>query len=263
MCDRIPIRLVYHLYVPNGEFGSFMDVHWNCLRYYSHLFTESIFVLCMENPEDFDRIKSIEKHIIGLGFNNVIFKVIKNSQYREGLTLKNEVVDKMNDIDGLTFFAHSKGDSNLMSDNSDNLGYWISSMYYYNLEFLDIVKYKLIEGFYLASGFLVFVNKNILNNKFGYCFSGSFFWMNTQRLYDYIKLYGNGDTDYLKIFDRVYAENFIGNVAYLFKIWSPGRSTEYCDDYKNVLARIKEITYTDEIYNSFIDFHNKIALGNG
>lgn len=261
MDSDLPIRLVYHLYVPKHEFGDRMDIHYECLRHYSHIFDESIFVLSMDDPSDIKRIIKIENKILEIGFvKNVHFKVIENSrEYREGITCKKEIGDKLSELDGLTFFAHSKGGSNISYGTDNNLYEWITSLYYFNFEFLEAVKFALCENFALASGFLKIENDDVLENKFHYTYSGSFFWINAKRTLHYLlSFYGGYKLPTL--IDRFYAENFLGDLFWTPKAVSIGQTLNIndTDDYNNVDEHIRKIVEKDH-YDSFIKFHNNIV----
>ena len=253
------LRLVYHLYVPSGNFGDHMKIHFKCLMNYSHLFDEALFVLSMENPYDTKRVIEVEHLILDLGFNNnVTFKVKKTNEYREGQTLKEEVADKIDKLDGLTFFAHSKGNSNKNSiGHQENLEYWITSMYYFNLNYIDYIKNYIFEGFGVAYGFLKFENFELLENIFHYTFSGSFYWINTQRLKQFLECFADDKFHMPYLTDRFYAENFLGNILITEKAVSLHKTISYWDDYSDVIGHIRNIVGKEE-YDSYINFHNKI-----
>ena len=114
-----------------------------------------------------------------------------DSKFREGIIYKKYIIDKLNDYDGLTFFAHSKGVSNNYGlEHIDNLKLWIFSMYYLNFNWLNEVKNSIGEfstfGNKYCYGALYFKDERH-NNIHNWFYSGSFQWINTKKLYKYIK----------------------------------------------------------------------------
>ena len=141
------------------------------------------------------------------------FKVSENDQYREARAFREEIVDRLNEYSGITFFAHNKGVSNVLNPNFDNVSIkrWIASMYYLNLE-EDILKEaeeELVGAF--ASPFFgaYCIKSEKIENKYKQWYAGTFYWTNTNRLYNDIVQRG---LPIPNLHDRGYAEFFPGEM---------------------------------------------------
>ena len=231
-----PIRLIYHMYI-KGFDNVVSKIHFYCLEKYINVFNEALFVISLDDVDDTDLISSIETRITSLGFKgNLNFKIIKNDPYkREAETFYYEIVKKLYDLDGITFFAHSKGYSNRVNTN---LCRWIAAMYFFSLDDLIIgqVKDHLLEkpGFMFDGFNPVFDDKTFENHPLWYCknlyhwlYHGSIYWMNTQKIANYL----NRESSQIpKLTDRFYAEAFPGNVC-PFDTECVGFTTDYYGKY--------------------------------
>lgn len=265
-----PIRLVYHMYVKSFD-DAVSKIHFYCLGKYINVFNEALFIISLDDVDDTDLISAIETRITSLGFKGSLrFKIIKNDPYkREAETFYYEIVEKLNDLDGITFFAHSKGYSNKVSAN---LCKWIAAMYFFGLDDLIInqVKDHLLEKpSYMFDGFNpVFDDKNFEHHPLWYgktlynwTYHGSFYWMNTQKIAKHLN---SKSLQIPKLTDRYYAENFPGNVC-PFDTQCVGFTTDYYGRYfpywyDNADYYIKMLCgYKDSIkLKSFNEFYLKM-----
>lgn len=267
------IRLAYYMWVPlnfGNETSEIYNLHINCLKEYASLFTDALFVLGMDNPQDYKAINKIEKDIVSLDFNgNISFKIIQNNPYlREGIVFYNEIVQKLNDLDGITFFAHSKGMGNIIngtfdgdSVNKESLMEWICASYYLNLNYFKSVIKTLIGNLRIAYGSMLSYNESFWG-KPSWQYNGSFFWINTKKLYDHINL----EKKYIpQCTDRTYAETFLGKLLPFDFNYIESYGTFYMNTdkfplnpYKNCDEWIKCIM-ENNTYNNFITLKKRMC----
>lgn len=187
------LRLIYSLYIKDDLCNDdIYQIHYKLIKKYKYVFDEIIIIFVMQDNYDIVfRLKSLFIDLLD-GIKSITFITETNDQnYREGIIYKNYIIDNLNEYDGLTFFAHSKGVSNMYGlEHIDNLKLWIFSMYYLNLNWIDEVKNSISEystfGNKYCYGGLYFKDKRH-NNVHNWFYSGSFQWINTKKLYKYIK----------------------------------------------------------------------------
>jgi len=207
--------LVFHFYVdPLYKNKISYKMHFACLREYSNVFTNAIFILSMDNKNDTSLINNVEKDIINCGFSCPInFDIAENDEYREVKTFKNYIIDKLDTYNGLVFFSHTKGTTNIDKYEwmTENYLHWIFSLYYYyySLEYADdeVIK-KLIENYgghkramYGPMG------SYAVNGKIFY--PGTFFWLNCKKIKEdevngYIRIPLLYDRSYAECFPQIY-----------------------------------------------------------
>ena len=188
------LQLIYSFYIADNECNNAIyKLHYNMIQKISSLFDKIIIIICHNGSEYDDVVRRIKfKFIDILNCKNISIIYEQNiKEYREGIIYKKYIIDKLNDYDGLTFFAHSKGVSNDYGlKYIDNLKLWIYSMYYLNFNWIDEVKNYIGEystfGNKYCYGALYFKDHRH-NNIHNWFYSGSFQWINTKKLYKYIK----------------------------------------------------------------------------
>ena len=152
------------------------------------------------------------------------FVIHQNDEWRESAVLKEYLVDRLNSINDMIFFAHGKGFTNLEQYEEDSMIHWLLGCYYLSLEFMDEVD-SILEGtstFSTYGSFPLVMNKKDTNDdyldpndiylgriKYGWCYSGTFFWINPSRLTDHLAVFKQETP---RIHDRYYSEKFLGNV---------------------------------------------------
>lgn len=275
-------RMIYHFYVSNEWDTSITNkIHFACLKKYAHIFNEVIICLSIDNIEDKETIKNVELFFLDLGLSpNITFKIIENSYLRDAETFYNEIVLKLGDYDGLTFFAHNKGTTNLKTMAIDEVSKWITSLYYFSLEYVDEMAYLLTDGREMSYGPLLvavdynelpeifddgtskydFIDRaNVLLGKNKYFYMGTFFWLNTLTINDYIK---KNNIEIPQLSDRWYAENFCANIYPLgFAFSHNGKySVNYLNGGVDINTLINQIA-TESEKNAFEEFNKSIING--
>ena len=206
-------RLVYHLYSYEGCFESkIYKIHLACLSYFAKIFDEAIFIITLDNVQDYNLIKYVEKTIIeNIFIKDIKFIVKQNDNYHEASTFYEEIVKKLPKLDGITFFGHTKGAGNqfTLGMDMDQVNLWVIACYFFSLHFMDEVRDRIVrspEG--QTYGSLKCAWKGI-ENKYDWIYSGTFFWINCQRLYNYAQ---KNEIEIPEINNRYYAETFCGNI---------------------------------------------------
>lgn len=251
-------NLIFHLYSFDGfEDNDAIRVHLSCLKHFSSVFDNAKFIISVDDPKNADLIKKTEKAIVSCGFRNVGFKVVENDYYREARTFKEEVIDKLDKYEGLTFFAHSKGTTNVLNPkmNKESVLKWVAGMYYLNLNFIDDVENTLINQFkYAFYGSFKVVSDNIENkNKTWY--AGTFYWVNTNRLLNNIKQRG---IKIPNLHDRGYAEMLPGEID---ELASYGMTYLYPFDYDEAGSRVLFLLgESQDKYEKFCEYAKNIGI---
>lgn len=217
-------NLVFSFFAFKGfEDNEAIKLHLSCLKYYAKIFDNALFVISVSDISDIETIKSAEKCIIDCGFKHLTFKVSENDYYCEGRAFKENIVDKIETFDGITFFGHTKGVTNVNNPEMDKVSIlrWVAGMYYLNLNFIDEVERVLVKEFkYSMYGAYKVVDDKIENRNRRW-YAGTFYWINTNRLYNNMKQRG---ISFPNLHDRGYAEFITGELdmlgshgdAYLF-----------------------------------------------
>ena len=220
-------RLIFYFYIPQTGYKSFSnEIHLRCLKHYSDIFDEALFLIATQEKSNDSEVMRLEKELIEI-FNRqkITFKVVENSYLREAKYFYEEVALKLGELDGITFFGHSKGITNISSGQfeKETIYRWITAMYYGCLEFMNEVEQSLTDSRNFAYGTLLdIVNikevgqewlHDILYTdlgKYSYLYTGTFFWLNTRCLKNFMD---NKGISLPVISDRWYAENFLANIV--------------------------------------------------
>lgn len=220
-------HLIFYLYVTDDFFERKTNlVTIECLRRYSYIFDCADFYLSLDDTNNYELIQRIEALIIELGFKREIsFHIHQNDSFRESKVFKEELVDKLKEMDDeIVFFAHGKGFTNLEQYEENSMIHWLLGCYYLSLEFVEEAE-ALITGmntFSAYGSFPLVLEKRQLGGdllakeelylgriKYMWCYSGTFFWINPPKIVDHMAIFGQ---EIPKIFDRYYSEKFLGNV---------------------------------------------------
>ena len=186
-------NIVFHFYAFEGfRDNEAIKLHLSCLKRYSGIFDNALFVISVDDTSDTVLIGDAEKAIIDCGFRNITFKVSENDCYCEATTFK-------------------KGTTNVVNPNMDKISVlkWIAGMYYLNLNFVEEAERVLIKEFkYSMFGAYKVVDDKIENaNRRWY--AGTFYWINTNRLSNNMKQRG---IQMPRLHDRGYAEFITGEL---------------------------------------------------
>lgn len=213
MVDELNTRMVFHIWVPvikTTFYENLNKVHFSCIRRFKDRFKESVIVISAEDVKD-PYIEKIKQDIYSLGLpGNITIKIKQNSMlYREAVTFNDEIMFKMDKLDGITFFSHNKGTSRYEFSLGcfRNLVRWVTYMYYMNLNDFNQVRHHLSTPFSVTYGTLLYkyeYERDVRINENGWCYLGSLQWINTKKLYE---LYGRNKT----VYDTSDAEMFIPN----------------------------------------------------
>lgn len=235
-------RMIFHFYIDENWYDSITNrIHLECLKRYAPIFDEVIFVLSLNDKNNFELIRSVELELLSYNFTpNISFKIVENTYLREAKTFYDLIASDLDGYDGLTFFAHGKGITNLKNYEIENVLIWITALYFYSLEFPEDVVHSLTDGRELSYGPLLniiipeeievteegvenkkkFVNRiNVFLGKHKYAYTGTFFWINGKCINEFMK---KNDIELPVLSDRWYAENFCSNIfnvdfAYSYK----------------------------------------------
>lgn len=212
----IQFNLVAHFYIKKEwgkELPYIYKLHFECLNRYKDVFTNSIFVLAVDKDCPEDIIDFYKKKIINLGLKgDIAIKVKENTAYREGKTFKEEIVDKLGELDGLTFFIHGKGITNFDRSDviEDSVIEWVICSYYQMFSNINQVVRMLIAGNTgVCYGPYLFKHDFCLTINNWY-YSGSFQCINTKKLQNYMF---RKNVRIPELCDRAYAEAFLGDVV--------------------------------------------------
>jgi len=259
--EDIKLRLVYYFWLPDNGFNEMYDLHFKCLEKFSNIFNESIFFIAVDDINNKETLKvaaDIENKLINIGFfKNVTFNIIENNKtLREAKVFKEEISDKLINLDGLTFFAHTKGISTY-NVNVENNKAWVAAMYYFNLKFIEEVKYYLCQCMFNSYGFFRCFDKEFdhIKNRWMYC--GSFMWLNCQKIHHYIN---SQNITVPELYDRGFAEDFVGNVT----LWTCSASkgnwlTQKQDMYNKCIELLNVFTTSEEDLIEFKKFLKEVS----
>ena len=257
-------RLVYHFYAFDGMQNSkTCELHFACLSEYAKIFTESLFVIAVEDTSRTDLTDYVKKRLIDCGFvNNVKFEVIKNNEWQETATFYDKVVKRMDKEEGLTFFAHSKGIGNEIDGrfNMDEIHQWIIALYFLNLSYMKDVVQTLIRSPFLMTYGALKCSWEDIENKYRWIYSGTFFWLNGQRIMSYLKRY---NIEVPTPHNRYYSECFLGDILTIdYQSTSHGSWYLYGDDcqgwYHMASKYIDYYLLTDEDRENYKLFKDKM-----
>lgn len=219
---NIKKRLVFHFYIsPDGVDTYTNRIHFQCLSMLPKVFDEALFVISIDDTNDINAIEELEMKLIDCNItNNIEFKIKENDFLRDAGTFYDEIICHLEDFDGLTFFGHNKGTTNIDAKHPETkkrTELWIMSMYFGNFYDIDSVDVQLTEERKLAYGTLLneITDKTRLATEpyftmgercYFYC--GTFFWVNGRTIAQYLK---RNNIKINAITDRWYAENFFAD----------------------------------------------------
>ena len=239
------LQLIYIFYIADDACNNeIYELHYNLLNKISKIF-DKITIIITYNGSYYDdvvyRVKSRLLNILECA--NVTFIYEQNDpEFREGIIYKKYIIDKLGDYnDYLTFFGHTKGVTNQFGlANIENLKLWIFAMYYLNFNWLTEMRRKLntysLNEKYMTYGAIYFKNFRH-NNIHNWFYSGSFYWMNTRLINEYIKENNIDLTPFI-----VEENERLMRCAELF----PG----------SIIDESKCSFHHDDYYNKSLDMHN-------
>lgn len=261
-------KLVFHFYIKNDWVKlPIVSLHLKLLRHYANFFDESLFVISVDDVDDFNLIQKIETTIVGIGFTNVKFKVIKNDKkLREVITYYNDFVKEFEAYDGLLYFAHIKGvyDTTGMGMSYDAISHWVTTMYYQL--FSEPLYHTLADANnkYIVGG----ANKTIVDSefrdfsfygKYGWYYCGTFIVVNCPKIREWAKR--KNVNLLLPVTGKYYSEQY---VTYMIPIeLGYGKCVAYPDlncVYENSKWVI-DLNFNGKERDDYLKFYNKIQDG--
>jgi hypothetical protein len=253
-----------HYWIPPVDFMQDYDhqvcenIHKACIKEFLSQFDEAVIVFTMNNW-DKDRYEEYCKFFLKWGPSDISFKYLSNHPSRECNTFRKEIIEKMNLLDGLTFFCHNKGITNF-GLNRKSISLWIIAMYWYNLSNMEFPVNETIGASRMCTGILNYYNENDAWTRYHWMYSGTFFWLNCQQIHDHLVRTG---MEMPCVNSRNDVENWIGDViprnragSIMYNIDNP--HGEWIWDPYNNMEQILEQYSTPSDYESFIQFYNKI-----
>jgi hypothetical protein len=246
------------------------------LKHYHNIFTESVFVIAIDDINNHSLIHDTEAAILDCGFENVKFIVKKNTKFREAATFYDEIVAKMKELDCYVFFGHTKGVTNFKNypDSTESIRQWVHALYFLSLNFVDEAEHYmaafdapffgslvyLIKDSPISDGEMLHTKMLGLNDKeinYQGFYSGTFFFVNPASII-MRKLRFGIDYD-LPLSGLSFAESYPSLVA----TWQKGyslcshlsRATFEYNFYRNMPIIVKNVL-TQEEYNDFLSFLN-------
>lgn len=272
-------RLIFHFYIEDNWLEKVTNkIHLLCLKHYAHIFDDVIFVISVDDINNYELIHSFEMAVLDLGFTpNISFKIVENTYLREARTFYDLIAKKIEEYDGLTFFGHSKGTSNLKTYDISEVSLWVLALYYFSLEYYEEATLLLTDGRELSFGPLLneingmdieiteegviprklFIEKTDMTlGEEKYLYMGTFFWLNGRSIYEYMR---KNNKEMPMLTDRWYAENFCANIFPIqFAFSHKGRFVKnYLQEGSEIDALINLVT-TEEEKENFNEFKNNI-----
>lgn len=203
-------KLVFAFYLSKNYVSEIVNIHFNCLRAFSHVFDEVEIVFILDREYDRNNLLDAEKRFVEIFCGKPItFKHVDNTQYREALVFQNEVVERLGEGE-LVFFAHNKGVTNVEKYDKKQIYTWVMAMYFYSLNYMDEVNDALLNKKFMSYGpFLTQNDEPEKPTKHGWYYVGTFFWINSRKVQQYAV---NNEITLPLMGDRFYAEEFLANI---------------------------------------------------
>lgn len=257
-------RLIYHFYAFDGMQNSpTCELHFACLSEYAKIFTESFFVISVNDVENYGLIDYVKGRLVDCGFhNNVNFIVKKNGEWQETETFYEMVAKKFGELDGLTFFAHSKGVGNEKEGifNMDEIHQWIIALYFLNLNYVNEAVQCLIRSPFMMSFGALKCSWEDIENKYKWIYSGTFFWINGQRI---AAMMERNNIKLPTPHNRYYSECLLGDILTL-DIQSTSHDAWYlygddCQRWYNMASTyIPNYLHSDKDFEEYNTFKDKV-----
>ena len=252
-------RLVFNFQAKRGYTDEpFYKAHLACLEHYAGVFDEAVFVISVKDINDIVLIDSVKHDIVSL-FNcrNITIITEKLDEYYESRVFYDMVYKKLGQLDGLTFFAHTKGvcDENFKFDEKAGVDF-IASLYYLSLSDVDEVSYKLIHDKSMFYG--TFMNTNggeYMMNKNQYHYLGGFYWLNSTLVNKYIDFKKLGE---FNLTDRYFNESFPGEILEPFNLNATKNMIYYGGAVTDIYDMIKGCIGPN--VDDYLSFKEKVGL---
>lgn len=247
-------KLVFSFYVSKNFHSDINKLHFSCLEYFKDVFDCVDVNLIVENDSLDDYVQETQSKFLKIFKNkDISFTFFKNSEYRESQVFYDKIASKLSS-EGLVFFAHNKGISNVEKYDKNEIYCWVSAMYFYSLNYINEVEEQLYNRkFYSYGAFLTKNDEPEKCNKYGWYYIGTFYWINCQKLYQYMV---NNGIELPRLSDRFYSEEFIGNVI---PTWPYACSGSHNFVYLN---NCKDFYHNASVYLTYIQGEEKDEFNN-
>jgi len=257
-------NLIFYWYIPSNCIMP--DIYWlhiYNLKKYAKIFNNATFILSADNITDINKIEYNKNIINSIGFKcDIKFLLYKNdTNIRECTCFYNEIIQNLKNLEGITFFAHSKG---ITRNGDSGVPMWNTGLYYFNLNDIKSVENKLSKNDVFSYGsfkkhynWIVEDNGKIYKQKHNWHYSGTFFWLDTQKIYKYIK---SNNIEISSDLHRWYTEMWLGNIfdsnfAYT-KYDIIGDENLYVDC-KDILKNKMKVQ--EKEFNSFLKYYDNMV----
>jgi len=245
--------LLFYWYIPsNGIYAKSYDFHLYCLNKYKDRFNNETFILSIDDLSRTDLINEAKERL-KIIFPNAEFQILQNNpNIRESSTVYHLLKD-LEKYNGNIFFGHSKGASN---NQIGELYEWIYSLYYFNLNDIDLVDNKLnshlsvgtLKKIFDFKSFAIFNQLDFDINKYFWHYSGTFFWINPVKLNKFLK---DNNIEIDKRVHRWYSETVLGNLYHSKYAYAIGYDIPEYDLYNKCDYILKNIMLEDSEYKKF------------
>lgn len=207
-------KIVFHMWCPTYELSVeqkfIFNLHLNLLSFYQHIFDDvQINIAC--DDIHYPLLNKIKHKILDI-FNrddqNVCIKIVQNTNVREGKTCYEEIFAPGTEYNGIVFFGHSKGLTNVLTEpnNMKNIKHWVCALYYFSLNFMDECEHYLVNNSAFYGSIL-----NAYKETTSWIYSGSFYWVNIHNLKNTIRMTSTNTMYKLSgCLSRTYAEQICG-----------------------------------------------------
>ena len=220
MICGVKTKSVSHFHAGDGwKTNRAIRIWLACFAEYSGMFDECTVVVASDRPDDryFNNevVTEITKHCF---CKNVEIKIVENTCYRESKTFYDEIVQKR--FDGLTFFNHTKGETNYAEHDKDSIDDWIIGAWFLSLMDMENTVPVLLHAGSKNAGSFFYGSFSMINEDGSIpadlCYHGTFYWTNMEWIRNEI---GSGlKCEIPALSSRLYAEKFPG---YILSHWPP------------------------------------------
>jgi hypothetical protein len=221
--------LVFHIYVYESE--NYLEneaykFHIECLKRYSNVFDKACFNISCDNINDIETINSIKCDLVKCGFNNIEIITTKNDYFCEVNTFKYFILDRLENLNELIFFGHTKGITNINDgiNYPENILHWVYTMYFFNLEEEYIINMEnmVIKSFGGGQNTFYGTLKQTYKEMGISFYPGTFYWVNPMKLYE-------DNRQGKAIIPKIYNRNFCEELPYIYKnINNPHEGVSSC-----------------------------------
>lgn len=230
-------KLIYYFYLtPDFKDNLANRINLECLRRYARVFDSADIYLSLDDTGDDALIREAEHEFVSMPFRGSLsFKIVQNTNFCESKVIKEEILDKVSEIEDLVFFAHAKGYTNIKTyaETIENIQKWIVGCYFLSLEFINEVDSFIGDGGCPEIAYGSFpicaqhkISEDEFRNdytsifsgriKYNWYFSGTFFWVNPLKMHNYINVFS---PTLPKMEGRYFGERMFGNI---FRYYSNG-----------------------------------------